>query len=70
MENVSGAVTNMCHVELTPSNYTSKNQPFDPLGKVENVFGGKKKRIETLEFRNISGQLLVDLKICAVLQIN
>uniref|UniRef100_A0A8B9TGV5 Kinesin-like protein n=1 Tax=Anas platyrhynchos TaxID=8839 RepID=A0A8B9TGV5_ANAPL len=32
-ENVSGAVTNMCHVELTPSNYTSKNQPSDPLEK-------------------------------------
>ncbi|XP_071890694.1 kinesin-like protein KIF20A isoform X5 [Anas platyrhynchos] len=32
-ENVSGAVTNMCHVELTPSNYTSKNQPSDPLAE-------------------------------------
>ncbi|XP_035174626.1 kinesin-like protein KIF20A isoform X3 [Oxyura jamaicensis] len=32
-ESISGAVTNMCHVELTSSNSTSKNQPSDPLAE-------------------------------------
>nr|XP_013041376.2 kinesin-like protein KIF20A isoform X2 [Anser cygnoides] len=32
-ESISGAVTNMCHVELTSSNCTSKNQPSDLLGE-------------------------------------
>ncbi|XP_040401507.1 kinesin-like protein KIF20A isoform X1 [Cygnus olor] len=32
-ESISGAVTNMCHVELTSSNCTSKNQPSDPLAE-------------------------------------